>query len=648
MKPKLEPKLPFAQPVAPPIPNFAPPSELVSQPLSPILFDQVTRQVGQASETQMKNNTLRRVAPTLEKPASTVAKQEFNATASKSIGPLVDSSAFKPRPPILLTSNTPKTGLALPPHNVDDFESRVACAECESFDCDKNCRPRNRQINLQPIVASEEIVPEKVVIVATVTDETVPPFADPPVTDVVESTPELVRVMPELKRAFVPEVVGDFAPIAEPVIKKVTFDDLTEHELTQMFGPATAPEQVAVPKPCPNCMSSQCVDADCAIKKMPKASEFNFAPMVSTGFEPQVVPEVPIDEPVLSTDFQAAPIEVADSKLDSNEFQPNGFIPSQQNTSDLESTQWVAPTANFSPIDNEPLLVPMPKDEDKFTVSDSNIEKPYLEEPDGMFPKVDTSIPPEPEVIIEVIDNTVPWSVKLVETIDNVKGQLKTELDPMSRNGLEVNLRLLEVLQRQMTGVEENKNGLSNVERQYWQHQLDAINVMLPPTDNALSSDLDRHQTAHETLDHLRKAVERLERIANLKVVNGNFCKKISGFGKFQPFPTTTFKRGQRTLVYCEVENYLSQMQTQSFQSSYHTRLQGSYVIYDQQGRAVQQAEYPVVEDVSSKRRRDFYMYFPIKIGELAAGNYRLELLVEDLSGNKSASLSPGMEFKVE
>ena len=81
MKPKLEPKLPFAQPVAPPIPNFAPPSELVSQPLSPILFDQVTRQVGQASETQMKNNTLRRVAPTLEKPASTVAKQEFNATA---------------------------------------------------------------------------------------------------------------------------------------------------------------------------------------------------------------------------------------------------------------------------------------------------------------------------------------------------------------------------------------------------------------------------------------------------------------------------------------------------------------------------------------------------------------------------------------
>ena len=41
-------------------------------------------------------------------------------------------------------------------------------------------------------------------------------------------------------------------------------------------------------------------------------------------------------------------------------------------------------------------------------------------------------------------------------------------------------------------------------------------------------------------------------------------------------------------------------------------------------------------------------MYFPIQIGELAAGNYKLELLIEDLSSNKTAALNPGLAFQVQ
>jgi len=95
------------------------------------------------------------------------------------------------------------------------------------------------------------------------------------------------------------------------------------------------------------------------------------------------------------------------------------------------------------------------------------------------------------------------------------------------------------------------------------------------------------------------------------------------------------------------VENYLSNARVVNSDRSYLTRLRGSYVIYDQQGRVVQQSEYPVVDDVARKKRRDFYMYFPIQIGELAVGNYKLELMVEDLSSNKTAVLKPGMAFQV-
>ena len=135
--------------------------------------------------------------------------------------------------------------------------------------------------------------------------------------------------------------------------------------------------------------------------------------------------------------------------------------------------------------------------------------------------------------------------------------------------------------------------------------------------------------------------------MAALRVSAGKFCTEISGFGKYKPFPSSVFQAGQKTLVYCEVENYKSNAHIVNSESTYHTRLRGSYVIYDEQGRVAQQSEYPAVEDVARKRRRDFYMYFPIQIGDLAPGNYKLELLVEDLSSNKTAALKPGMTFQV-
>ena len=100
-------------------------------------------------------------------------------------------------------------------------------------------------------------------------------------------------------------------------------------------------------------------------------------------------------------------------------------------------------------------------------------------------------------------------------------------------------------------------------------------------------------------------------------------------------------------MIYCEVENYNSVEQNSQAGSTFHTRLRGSYAIYDASGHAVQQAEFPVVEDIARRRRRDFYMHLPITIGDLSNGNYELHLLVEDLGGNKTASLTPPLMFSI-
>ena len=71
----------------------------------------------------------------------------------------------------------------------------------------------------------------------------------------------------------------------------------------------------------------------------------------------------------------------------------------------------------------------------------------------------------------------------------------------------------------------------------------------------------------------------------------------------------------------------------------YRTRLRGSYKIFDAEGNAVDGYEFPVVEDKARNRRRDFYVHLPVHLAELAAGQYTLQLNIDDLNGNAFVGL---------
>lgn len=245
--------------------------------------------------------------------------------------------------------------------------------------------------------------------------------------------------------------------------------------------------------------------------------------------------------------------------------------------------------------------------------------------------------------------NAVTWRSRLQQTIQLVQEQLDSDIDSQTRTSMEINLRLLDVLSRQVGDVAQEERQFTASENQFWQHQLEAITSMLQTSELAdvHDNDLLQHHTAHQTLTHLRHAVAQLESLANLKVSSGAFCTEVSGYGQFELFQSHQFESGQKVLVYCEVENYSTIEQRNESSSTFHTKLRGSYAIYDSAGHAVQQAEFPVMEDVARKRRRDFYMHLPITIGDLSAGAYELHLLVEDLGGNKTASLTPPLAFVV-
>ena len=712
----------------PAITSMVPPSALVSQPLSPILFDADTRavQIEDVSNKRSSNSLRRNEEWSHEKsvavtnrlaPAPSMASRDQTKAEP---GPVKFQPALDMRDEHVRLAST----------NFAQVTFEV-CQTCRLADCDGSCSNRMRRashVQATPVVNSDPII-----IVATTSEDTIPPFAEPPANEISANEMPASDFASPLSVSETAESsqfqANEFQPAELQPMESSQAESLVateplavpaeEDEWLALFGPipeTTGYDPGTPSEPCPGCHSKACVQGCENVESF--AGDGDFAPSSSeqitsaaanewlgsfdtSDFQPaEVNPAIqsarsswqtpatlePTSTPVFveheEVVNEAATLELPTIQipkiqipnvdvheelpsLEIPNFAPENFSPAETKTpqSKTERNQLGQSEALDEPMTVAPVAYEAPAQ--MTALSRVNPSTTYAPAPSmnretaEHFPLTEMESDPiaeavsaiderEPEVRIEVVDTTVPWTVKLEETIENVKDQLSKEVDANAKNGLEVNLRLLEVLERQMQDIDqrEQQNMLTNGEKQYWQHQLDAITSMLDASQTTQTAA--RNLAAEDTLGHLRKAVERLESLANLSVSNGAFCTEISGFGQFKSFPTTNFRARQKMLIYCEVENYLSEEKVVNESPQVHTRLRGSLAIYNAQGKSVQRAEFPVVDDIARKRRRDFYMYFPVQLGDLPAGQYKLVLMVEDLNGNKSSTMQPAMAFTVQ
>ncbi|MCP4778176.1 MAG: hypothetical protein GY880_28510, partial [Planctomycetaceae bacterium] len=257
--------------------------------------------------------------------------------------------------------------------------------------------------------------------------------------------------------------------------------------------------------------------------------------------------------------------------------------------------------------------------------------------PNDFIPKSKTDSNPKTSLPLPIDEKS-----QLEVSIQKLKSQLDLETDSNRRNALEVNLQLFEFLRHQLA----NDGTLTSItveEKKYWEHQLEAIEMMTQGGGKEVTG-----KAADATLGNLRKAMSRLESIAELQIKSGAICFEITGFGKHKSFPENIFKPGQPILVYCEVENYESKDLEIDSKRVVQSRFQGSYQIENGDGQQVQSGEFPIIEDNAPQRRRDFYLYFKIKLNELEPGNYRLQMEIEDLNGQKTGNLEQDLLFIVQ
>jgi hypothetical protein len=128
-------------------------------------------------------------------------------------------------------------------------------------------------------------------------------------------------------------------------------------------------------------------------------------------------------------------------------------------------------------------------------------------------------------------------------------------------------------------------------------------------------------QTAH---------LSEWEEPSELRLANCQFCTQIKGFGQVTPFPAAQFSSSQRTLVYCEVENFETKVLNTVDGEKFITRFRGRYEILDSSGKLMQSGQFPEIEDMTNRRRKDFYLYFPMTLKNLPEGLYHLKLSIQD------------------
>jgi hypothetical protein len=129
----------------------------------------------------------------------------------------------------------------------------------------------------------------------------------------------------------------------------------------------------------------------------------------------------------------------------------------------------------------------------------------------------------------------------------------------------------------------------------------------------------------------LVELADRLKSQAELSVPTVALCTGVKAFGVYDPIEPARFIAGreQRVVVYCEVENFLSQPNEKNL---YETRLTQDIVLYEESsGLPVWTDKKSTYVDLARHRRHDFFMGKIITLpANLTINRYLLKVTVED------------------
>src|SRR5262249_49912597 len=93
--------------------------------------------------------------------------------------------------------------------------------------------------------------------------------------------------------------------------------------------------------------------------------------------------------------------------------------------------------------------------------------------------------------------------------------------------------------------------------------------------------------------------------------------------------------REHQLILYCEVENFASQMTDRGL---WQTKLTHEAVLYDEKGKRMWEQSRTNVTDMARNRRHDFFINQKVRLpSTLSAGRYYLKVSISDQLANRGA-----------
>lgn len=123
-------------------------------------------------------------------------------------------------------------------------------------------------------------------------------------------------------------------------------------------------------------------------------------------------------------------------------------------------------------------------------------------------------------------------------------------------------------------------------------------------------------------------------------------CRRVSGFGVYDPFESRTFLAGQdqRAIVYVELDHFRTRRRDDG---EHEVKLKQEVVLYNESdGLAVWRHDPVQITDVSRNRRRDFFHVQMITLpARISVGKYLLKVRVTDEHGGSLDESTMPLEF---
>ncbi|MEM8781542.1 MAG: hypothetical protein AAGE65_01690 [Planctomycetota bacterium] len=134
------------------------------------------------------------------------------------------------------------------------------------------------------------------------------------------------------------------------------------------------------------------------------------------------------------------------------------------------------------------------------------------------------------------------------------------------------------------------------------------------------------------------EAIAAMQGPSSLTLRNATLCKRVSGFGVYEPFASTEFVAGRehRAIIYAEVEDFTTlPLASGNAGAGFEVKLEQEVTLFNEaDGLAVWQQPAQPIHDVSKRKRRDFYNVQMLTLpANLGVGKYRLKVRVTDLHG---------------